>query len=451
MRLEYGLMDTSLYRQLPKVDKLLADPRLADWPHAVAVWAAREALEEVRAGIASGALTQVPDVAALAASRASLVGRGRLRPVLNATGVVVHTNLGRSAWPEEAVQAAAAAAGYCNLEMDLETGKRGGRLEGITAQLQLLTGCEAALVVNNCAAAVLLAVGALAGEGEVVVSRGELVEIGGSFRVPDVVASTGARLCAVGTTNRTRASDYAAAISPRTAVLMRVHPSNFRVMGFTDEAKRTELVGLARDHGLAMVEDVGSGSLDGLYGEPGVRQAIADGVDVALFSGDKLLGGPQTGIAVGRREAIRRMRRHPLYRALRVDKTILAALERTLALHAGGNPPPTLEMIELDPAIHLERTKILAHELRSGGLEVEESRDVGRVGGGSLPTYPLEGPVLRVAVPQVEAVARLLRTGDPAVVARVAEDKLVLDARCLREADLHVGARQVVAAVKQPG
>lgn len=442
-------MAHALYRQLPKVDRLLADPRLAGLPHDLVVGASRQVLDDLRGGIASGSLTELPDVVQAVVDRVSLLSNGRIRRVINATGVVVHTNLGRAPWAPSVVSAIREAAGYCNVELDLPSGRRGGRMDAVTALARHLTGAEAALVVNNCAAAVLLALTSLAGGREVVCSRGELVEIGGSFRVPDVVASGGAILREVGTTNRTRAADYAAAIGDRTAVLLRVHPSNFRIEGFTESPARTELVELAAKHGLAVVEDIGSGALDGFADEPSVRQAVQDGVDVALFSGDKLLGGPQAGIAVGKREAIGRMRKHPLYRALRVDKVILAGIERTLALHAAGSCTPVSGMIEAEPELLESRAVQLRDALVELGVEdAVVDTDVGRVGGGALPSMELPTFVVRVPHPRVDVLATQLRTGEPAIVARVSDDRLVLDVRTLSGSELGAVAKAVAHAVQ---
>jgi L-seryl-tRNA(Ser) seleniumtransferase len=267
--------------------------------------------------------------------------------------------------------------------------------------------------------------------------------------VPDVIASGGARLREVGTTNRTRASDYAAAIGAQTAVLLRVHPSNFRVVGFADTPRRTDLVDLARAHGLAMVEDVGSGSLWGTLDEPAVRESVSDGADVVLFSGDKLLGGPQAGIAVGRAEAIKRMRAHPLYRALRVDKTILAAVERTLAMHIGKQLPPVPAMMAASAAVLGQRANALCEALLQRGVSAEIQAGVARVGGGSLPMHELAGPVVCVATDVPDLLARALRTGEPAVVGRVADGQLKLDVRTLHDSQIALVAQQVAAAVQR--
>jgi L-seryl-tRNA(Ser) seleniumtransferase len=440
---------SALYRQLPAVDALLQDPRVAALPRGVAVATARAVLDRLRGAIGRGELTAVPDVASVVVDEAQVLVHGRVKPVINATGVVLHTNLGRAPWAPEAVEAAArVASGWCDLEMDLETGERGKRTEGAEALLRHLTGAEAAVIVNNCAAAVLLALTSLARGREVVVSRGELVEIGGSFRVPDVISSGGARLVDVGTTNRTRLSDFAAAIGPDTAVLLRVHPSNFRIVGFTEEVPRSELVGLARERGLLAVEDLGSGSLDGERGEPGVREAVRSGMDVVTFSGDKLLGGPQAGIAVGRKEAIARMRKHPLYRALRVDKVTIAALEATLALHAAGRPTPVGAALGQSVEEIGARAHALLNLLQASGVAGECLRDTTFVGGGSLPEQSLGTWVVAVDAPRPDALAAALRRGNPAIVARIGDGMLRLDARTLRDEQLPVVAEQVASALR---
>lgn len=414
-------------RQLPRVDALLAHPEVAALPRHLAREAARELLDEARARILEGGDAPVAGLPAAVAGRIEAMLAPRLRPVINATGVVIHTNLGRAPWPPEALDAAiAVAGGYTNLEMDLDTGARGQRLAGISRHLRALTGAEAAVVVNNCAAAVLLALSALADGREVVVSRGELVEIGGSFRVPEIVTQGGARLVEVGTTNRTRIADFAAAVTDHTAVLLRVHPSNFRVTGFVEAAARTELVALGQARGLSVVEDLGSGSLDGERDEPGVRQAIADGVDLVLFSGDKLLGGPQAGIAVGTADAVARLRRHPLYRALRVDKVTLAALEATLAVHRRGDRTPVDRMIAADVG---GRAASLASALVAAGVAALCEPCDGQVGGGSMPEQALAGVSVVLSVDRPDDVARRLRIGRPSVVCRIHDARLWFDLR----------------------
>src|SRR5438309_1747467 len=312
-------------RDLPSVDELAreaGDPLAVDAARAVI----ERARDEIRAGGDPG------DLAARLREELVDARRPRLRRVINATGIVVHTNLGRAPLADEAVERVAEVArGYSNLEYDLAEGARGSRQDHVGAILRRLTGAESALVVNNNAAAVLLALAALAEGRDVVVSRGELIEIGDGFRIPDVLARSGARLVEIGTTNRTRAADYERAIGPDTALLLRVHQSNFRVVGFTEQPTVTELAAVARRHELPLVDDLGSGVLVALEGEPSARDSLAAGADLVCFSGDKLLGGPQAGVIVGRADLVERLRRHPLQRALRADKLTLAALEGTLA------------------------------------------------------------------------------------------------------------------------
>lgn len=423
---------SELYRNIPAVDALLADERLPQLPRELAVWVIREVLEELRSKIAADEISAVPDLVPEILARAQALLAGRIRPVLNGTGVIIHTNLGRSPWPVEAIEAAGqVAAGYCNLELDLEKGRRGGRLDGIATLLRYLTGAEASLVVNNCAAAVLLGLTALSTGREVVVSRGELVEIGGSFRVPDVIASGGASLREVGTTNRTRIQDYADAINENTAVFLKVHRSNFEIVGFTEETGLDELVSVAHAHELYAVVDQGCGDLSGDQGADSVRQAVAAGADVVLFSGDKLLGGPQAGFAVGKKEAIERLRKHPLYRALRVDKTLLAAVEATLVLHVRGVSTPIQAMAQVSMAELEERGEGFVAALQNFGISSEMKADEGFIGGGSLPGEVLESRVVAVQVRDLDQTATALRCGEPAVVPRVAEGRLIFDLRTL--------------------
>jgi L-seryl-tRNA(Ser) seleniumtransferase len=422
-------------RDLPSVDELargLEDPLAVDAARTVI----ERAREEIRAGADPGDLAERLR-AELRTARAP-----SLRRVLNATGVIVHTNLGRAPLAEEAIaQVVETARGYSNLEFDLREGTRGSRQDHVAAILRRLTGAEAALVVNNNAAAVLLALAAL-GEGrEVIVSRGELIEIGDGFRIPDVLARSGARLVEVGTTNRTRAKDYEKAIGPDTALLLRVHQSNFRVVGFTEQPRLDELAAVARRHDLPLVDDLGSGHLSPSNslllgeGEPSVRESLAAGADLVCFSGDKLLGGPQAGIVVGRAELVEKLRRHPLQRALRADKLTLAALEGTLRVYLDApDRIPVLRMLGQDAATVRARAERLA--ALTGGT-VEET--VGRVGGGALPLAEL--PSFACAVE--ESLAAPLRTGATPVVGVVRDGKLLLD--CLTLADGEV--EEVAAAV----
>jgi L-seryl-tRNA(Ser) seleniumtransferase len=387
-----------------------------------------------------------------------------LRRVINATGVVLHTNLGRAPLSEAARRAVAReAAGYCTLEYDVETGTRGRRGARAESLLAELTGAGDALVVNNCAAAALLVLTALARDGETIVSRGELVEIGGDFRVPDVMAQSGTTMIEVGTTNRTRPDDYERAVTERTRMLMRVHPSNYRIVGFTAAPSLAELARLAHERGLLLYEDAGSGALvelapHGLAGEPVIRESIAAGADVVTFSGDKLLGAAQAGLVVGRREVIEKLRRHPLYRALRADKLALAALEATLDAYRRGEAfqeVPALRMLSATREEIERRARAFSERLRarldkdSDGVN-EDSSGVGKdslavelvegesaVGGGSAPTThpPTSLVALTHARLSASALDARLRRNSPPVVARIVGDRLVLDLRTVAEAE----------------
>jgi len=426
-------------RDLPSVDRLLADERLTGEPHDLAAAAARTVLhrarEEIRSGTDPGPLVEAV-LEELAAAR-----RPRLRRVLNATGVLVHTNLGRAPLADEAIARVIEVGGaYSTLEYDLERGERGSRQEHLAALLETLTGAEAALVVNNNAAAVLLALAALAEGREVVVSRGELIEIGDGFRIPDVLARSGARLVEVGTTNRTRAADYERAIGPETALLLRVHQSNFRLVGFSELPRLVELAEIAQRHGLPLVDDLGSGALGPVGDEPTPAESLLAGAGIVCFSGDKLLGGPQAGIVVGRADLVERLRRHPLQRALRADKLTLAALEGTLALALAPETRariPVLRMLQ-EP---VERVRARAERLAGlvGGA-VEET--VARVGGGALPLAELPSAACAVE----ESLAGPLRRGEPPVVAIVRDGRTLLDCRTLTEAEVDEVAAAVVAA-----
>ncbi|WP_025321273.1 L-seryl-tRNA(Sec) selenium transferase [Deferrisoma camini] len=448
-------------RRLPAVDRVLQHPEVraaverGDLPRPAVVEAAREVLERIRSRVREGG-GDVPGLDEVARQTLARAGRRvapRLGRVINATGVVLHTNLGRAPLAEEAREALLRAAGYCNVEFRLATGERGHRHEVVEEVLRELTGAEAACVVNNNAAAVLLGLSALARDREVVVSRGELVEIGGSFRVPDVMAQSGAVLREVGTTNKTHLDDYERAIGPDTALLLKVHTSNYRILGFTASVPAADLVRLARAHGLAVMEDLGSGCFVDLAGvgvepEPTVAEAVAAGVDLVTFSGDKLLGGPQAGILVGRRAAVDACARHPLMRALRPDKLTLAALEATLGLYR--DPTRVLERV---PALRMLSASLGELEARARGLarelaervgsraEVGMARDVSRVGGGALPLAELPTWVveIRPAGGGVSELEARLRRRRPPVVGRVREGVLVLDPRTVEteeEADL---------------
>jgi L-seryl-tRNA(Ser) seleniumtransferase len=417
-------------RALPSVDRL-----------ATAV--ARAELAARREAIRAGGPTPGEDELVAGAQERL---RPSLRRVLNATGVVVHTNLGRAPLSQSARAAVArVAAGYSNLELDLASGRRGSRADHVAALLCELTGAEAAIAVNNCAAAVLLAVAALAGPGrEVVVSRGQLIEIGGAFRVPEVVAQAGARLVEVGTTNRTRLDDYRAALGDETAAILRAHPSNFRTLGFVEEVDIEALCGL----GVPVIDDVGSGvlvdDLPLLDGEPRVRRSVRAGAAVVAFSGDKLLGGPQAGLLVGRTEAIAACARHPLARAVRIDKLSLAALEATLQLYRdpalARREIPVLAMLDADPGALDARAARLA---QATGGEVVEA--VARVGGGALPLLELPGPAVALHGEPVE-LAAALRAGDPPLIGRIHAGRLLLDPRTLGDDEVDAAAAAVAAA-----
>ena len=419
-------------RDLPSVDELaraVEDPLAVDAARVVL----SQAREEIRAGFEPG------DLGARVEAEIASLRAPRLRRALNATGVVVHTNLGRAPLADAALERMREVGrGYSNLEYDLTAGARGSRQDHVARLLRRLTGAEAALVVNNNAAAVLLALAALAEGREVVVSRGELIEIGDGFRIPDVLARSGARLVEVGTTNRTRATDYEAAVGAETALLLRVHQSNFRVIGFTQQPTVAELSRVARRHGVPLVDDLGSGVLVDVPDEPSVRESVEAGADLVCFSGDKLLGGPQAGIVVGRAPLVGQMRRHPLQRALRADKLTLAALEGTLRLYVDPERAlrevPVLRML-LEPA-----ASVRARAERLAGLvdgSVEET--VGRVGGGALPLTEL--PSFACAVE--ESLADRLRAGEPPVVGVVRDGRLLLDCRALTDSEVDEVAEAV--------
>jgi len=417
-------------RDLPSVDELA---RGVDDP--LAVSAARELLEQAREEILAGG--QPDDLTGRLRDALAAVRRPALRRVLNATGVLVHTNLGRAPLADAALQRVHDAAGYSNLEYDLTSGSRGSRQDHLAPLLRRLTGAEAAIVVNNNAAAVLLALAALAEGREVIVSRGELIEIGDGFRIPDVLARSGARLVEVGTTNRTRAADYESAVGPETALLLRVHQSNFRVVGFAEQPRLEELAAVARRHELPLLDDLGSGALVDVEGEPTPVEALAAGADLVCFSGDKLLGGPQAGIVAGRAELVERLRRHPLHRALRSDKLTLAALEGTLALYL--DRPDELPVVRMlrEPA-NAVRTRAARLAEAIGGA-VEET--VARVGGGALPLAEL--PSFACAVE--EELATALREHEPPVIAIVRDGRTLLDCRTLTDAEADEAALAVVA------
>jgi L-seryl-tRNA(Ser) seleniumtransferase len=444
-----------LLRELPAVHELAES---LDGPHALAVTAARRAIDEHRAALLAGAEAQTTDVAARARQLLAELRQPSLRRVVNATGVIIHTNLGRAPLPRSARDAVSAVAeGYGDLELDLETGQRGSRHAHVEGLLRELTGAEAAIVVNNGAGAVLLAVAALAGPGRaVVVSRGQLVEIGGGFRIPEVIAGSGARLIEVGTTNRTRLRDYERALTAagsEAGAILRVHQSNFRAVGFVEEVEIEALCRLE----VPVIDDVGSGVLAdpgailALGEEPSLRRSIAAGAAVVCCSGDKLLGGPQAGILVGRAPAVAAAREHPLARALRIDKLSLAALEATLRLYRdpaqARREIPVLAMLDANEAELAARAQRLHDAL--GGERTELARAVARVGGGALPLLELEGPVVEVVSQRSpEAIMRSLRQFEPPVIGRIHDGRVILDPRTLvSEDEVEIVAGAVRAAL----
>ena len=443
-----------LLRGLPAVDAVLRDPAgealAGRHGRAAATAAVREALGLMRREISAGGRPEVSEPAVVASASAILSGRG-LRRVVNATGVVLHTNLGRSVLSERAAAAVAAAStGYSNLEYDVPSGSRGSRYDHAVPLLKALTGAEDALVVNNCAGATLLALSALVadagapGEPEVIVSRGQLIEIGGGFRIPEVLALSGARLREVGTTNRTRLSDYEAALGENTRAILWVHPSNFETVGFTESVGIADLAKL----GPSVVADVGSGALLPFGDEPTPQDAVRDGAALAVFSGDKLLGGPQAGIAVGWSRPISTMRRHPLARALRADKLCLAALEATLTSYLDGTAEmdlPTLKMLNAPVTEVEERARRLAGGLEEAvpDLEVDVAASVARSGGGTLPTYEIPSFAAVVGGTEPEGLAERLRAAETPVVGRVREGRVWLDVRTLLPGD----EERVISAV----
>jgi L-seryl-tRNA(Ser) seleniumtransferase len=380
----------------------------------------------------------VAELAADVERRVATLLRSSLYTVINATGVIIHTNLGRAPLSEAALHAMGLiAGGYSNLEYDLEAGSRGTRYQHVESLLCRLTGAEAGLVVNNNAGAVLLALAALAKGKEVIVSRGQLVEIGGGFRVPDVMRQSGARLVEVGTTNRTHPKDFRDALGPRTGLLLRVHSSNFKQIGFTAEVTLGEMVALGHEVGVPVLDDLGSGSLldttrYGLAPEPMVQQSVAAGADLTTFSGDKLLGGPQAGVIVGREELVAKLRRHPLARALRVDKGTLAALQATLLHYLRGEAEqevPVWRMITLPLETLSARAAAWAAEMRSRGISATVVPSASTVGGGSLPGETVPSRALALSHPSPNALAAALRSGDPPVITRISEGQVLLDPR----------------------
>jgi len=439
---------SSPYRQLPSVDRLLNDERVRHFGESYAsqivVDLAREQLEEARTAIANGrASPAYEDIVSSLVERLTSLTSPSLQRVVNATGVIIHTNLGRAPLSAEAVAAmSAVSAGYSNLEFDLREGERSNRHVHVESLLCRLTGAQAAMAVNNNAAALLLALSALASGREVIISRGELIEIGGGFRIPQIMAESGARLVEVGTTNRTYLADYEAAISENTAALLRVHTSNFRMVGFTESPSLADLVRLAHNRKLLILDDPGSGCLldttqFGLGKEPTLQESLAAGADLVFSSGDKLLGGPQAGIIVGRSDLVETLKRHPIARAARLDRGAIAALATTLGHYVKNE---ALEKVPVWRMIAMPVSEIEARAKKWAKTIGKTARVIdGRsmVGGGSLPEESLPTKLLAIggSGADVTALARRLRLGEPPVVARVERDTLLLDPRTIAPDD----------------
>ena len=452
-------MNQQLLRKLPKVDELLRTPAMealrGEYPEQTVTDAVRKVIADLRQDILSGTIETLPETDDLAVRIAGQVRadtRPSMRRVINGTGIVLHTNLGRACLSEKAAAAASdAARRYSTLEYNVATGGRGLRYSHVEELICRLTGAESALVVNNNAAAVLLVLSSMTAGGQVPVSRGELVEIGGSFRVPDIMEACGAQLKEVGTTNKTHLFDYERAICPETKALMKVHTSNYRIVGFTEKPTLAEMVELGHKYNLPVIEDLGSGSLVnleqfGLHDEPTVQDSIRAGVDVVSFSGDKLLGGPQAGIIIGKKQYVDKMKKHPLTRAMRVDKMTLAALESTLRSYDNGtyNDIPTIAMLSMSNNALKEKAGILLDQFRQVGVSARLCAVEGQVGGGSVPTQTI--PSWAVALEgNVDALEEKLRLGEIAIVGRIHDGKYLLDVRTLRSDDFPV----ITAAVKE--
>ena len=446
-------MNQQLLRQIPKVDELLKEAELevllSEMPAQTVTRAVRQALDQLRKDVLEGRIEELPGRDVLCGRIAAMARKAdapSLRRVINGTGIILHTNLGRACLSEKAAQAAASVAGsYSTLEFNLATGGRGLRYSHVEELLCRLTGAESALVVNNNAAAVLLTLSALTAGGQVVVSRGELVEIGGSFRVPDIMEACGAQLKEVGTTNKTHLRDYDKAICAETKALMKVHTSNYRIVGFTETPALADLVELGHSRDMLVIEDLGSGCLldlnqFGIHGEPTVLDSLRAGVDVVSISGDKLLGGPQAGIILGKKQYVDILKKHPLTRAMRVDKMTLAALEATLRSYEAEKATteiPTIAMLAVSQEELKNRAEILCAGLVKVGCNAEVVATEGQVGGGSVPTQMLKSFAVALTPKSgsVDALEEKLRLGEPAIIGRINHDRYLLDVRTLKDSD----------------
>lgn len=450
--------NNELLRRLPKIDELLREDvvakRLKTTIRPIVLEALREAIDKFRGDILKGNIRdfEVKDILNYFEHLVELKNSPKLKKVINASGVIIHTNLGRSILCEEAVKnVVTAAESYNNLEYNLETGARGSRYAHVEEIIKKITGAEAALVVNNNAAAVMLTLSTLCSSKEAIVSRGQLVEIGGSFRIPDVMKFSGAHLVEVGTTNRTHLYDYENSISENTGVLLKVHTSNFKIMGFTEEVSLEELVELGKKHNIPVVEDIGSGVLIDFskYGfayEPTVQESIKKGVDVVTFSGDKMLGGPQAGIIAGKKEYIDRIKKNQLTRALRIDKLTLAALEGTLKYYLDETEAvkklPTLYMILSPKEEHKKRAQRLKTKLQkaNGSLSIKLESDYSMVGGGSMPTEKIDTYALKIKSNSISAeqLEKKLRNNSTPIIVRIYNNEVILDLRTIFDKDFDI-------------
>ena len=464
-----------MFRMIPAVDRLLDSTDLKEisshYPRNLILRAINEVLDEVRKGIENGnnidqSSVGIETISGIVKQRLDLLARSSLRQVINATGVVIHTNLGRSILAERVLDMfRPLSGGYSNLEYDLKQGKRGSRYTHVEGILKELTLAEAAMVVNNNAAAVLISLETLAKGREVIISRGELVEIGGSFRVPDVMKKSGARMVEVGTTNKTHLRDYEEAIGPDTALLLKVHKSNFQMVGFTEEVKTSHLSELGKRYGLPVMEDLGSGCLVdlskyGLMRESTVQEVLADGADLVTFSGDKLLGGPQAGIILGRKDLVEEIKRNQLNRALRIDKLTLLALEETLKIYRDERTAlkeiPTLKMICQPYASLKKKASRLIRMIGNPGSEnfdLDLVDGISRVGGGALPLMDLSTRLLRLTPGKMSAhsMDEWLKSFDPPIIVRVEQNNVVLDVRTIQNKELKTVARAIKELASEMG
>ena len=459
-----------LFKLIPSVDRLMNSPELEttldQFPRSLVLKAIHQVLEHIRKEILKGTVYEAPAdlalvrVAGQIKDRLEIMARPSLKTVINATGVIVHTNLGRSLLAERVIKRFKAIAGaYSNLEYDLDQGRRGSRYSHVEDILEELTAAEGVMVVNNNAAAVLIAIETLAKGREVVVSRGQLVEIGGSFRVPDVMQKSGARMVEVGTTNKTHLRDYEEVIGPDTALLLKVHQSNFQIVGFTEEAGTSELVELGNRHGIPVMEDLGSGCLVdfskyGLSREPTVQEVLAKGVDLLTFSGDKLLGGPQAGIILGKKSIVEAIKKNPLTRAMRIDKLTLMALEETLNIYRDERTAldeiPTLNMICRDVTSMKRKAGRLIRmigKIDTRNFDIDLTDGDSKVGGGALPLFVLPSRLLRITPGALSAheMEEWFRAFDPPIIVRVEKDQVLMDLRTIQDTELKTVARAVKA------